>query len=251
MSEATWIHAERRREFRRLLAFSAVAHAALFALLTLTPGSSGFTVPRGVIAVDLVAAPARPAPAARAAPPKPAPPKPPVPEKVVLPKEPKPIEPKPKPEAKLQAKVEPKPKPEPERPAEQEYTDVLAQLRAESGETAPEPAEASAAPAPLGSPSGTGRPVPPEVAAWMRRAKIHVRRMWVVPPGFRTQALETHVLVDLDASGRVVGEPRIVRRSGNPWYDEGVVRAIEKASPLPPPPAADEWAFVFVPADSF
>ena len=30
--------------------------------------------------------------------------------------------------------------------------------------------------------------------------------------------------------------PEVVRRSGNPWFDEGVVRAIEKASPLPPPP---------------
>jgi TonB family protein len=85
----------------------------------------------------------------------------------------------------------------------------------------------------------------------MRQAKIHVRRVWVVPPGFRTQNLQTHVLVDLDAAGNVRGEPRISRRSGNPWYDEGVVRAIQKASPLPPPPAADEWTFVFVPEDSF
>jgi hypothetical protein len=30
-----------------------------------------------------------------------------------------------------------------------------------------------------------------------------------------------------------------------------VVRAVEKASPLPPPPEAGEWDFVFVPEDSF
>jgi len=29
------------------------------------------------------------------------------------------------------------------------------------------------------------------------------------------------------------------------------VRAIRMASPLPPPPSADEWAFVFVPSDSY
>jgi TonB family protein len=72
-----------------------------------------------------------------------------------------------------------------------------------------------------------------------------------VPPGFRTQALETHVVVRLDSSGTVMGTPRIARRSGNPWYDEGVVRGIQKASPLPPPPEAGDWDFVFVPEDSY
>ena len=41
----------------------------------------------------------------------------------------------------------------------------------------------------------------------------------------------------------------MLRRSGNPWYDESVVRAIQKASPLPPPPEAGEWPFVFKPED--
>jgi TonB family protein len=58
-------------------------------------------------------------------------------------------------------------------------------------------------------------------------------------------------MVDLDAGGNVIGVPEVVQRSGNPWFDEGVVRAIQKASPLPPPPAADEWPFVFVPGDSY
>jgi TonB family protein len=146
------------------------------------------------------------------------------------------------------------PPPEPE-PVEQDYSDVLAQLRADAGESAAEPAPpaptpTAAAPA-AGIGSGVGRPVSAEVAAWVKKAKIHVRRAWVLPPGFRTQALEAYVLVDLDAGGNVIGMPEVVRRSGNPWYDEGVVRAIQKASPLPPPPAADEWAFVFVPGDSY
>ena len=128
---------------------------------------------------------------------------------------------------------------------------VMAQLRAESGEVAPQPAQTAALPQPAGFPGGTGPQISPEVAAWMRLAKIHIRGVWVVPPGFRTQTLEAHVAVRLDAAGAVTGEPRITRRSGNPWYDEGVVRAIRKASPLPAPPEADEWVFIFVPQDSY
>ena len=85
----------------------------------------------------------------------------------------------------------------------------------------------------------------PELMAWLRSTRVHVRQNWVVPPGFRMQSLETVVRVDLDASGEVRGEPRIEQRSGNPWYDEGVVRSIQKASPLPAPPESGEWTFVF------
>jgi colicin import membrane protein len=106
-------------------------------------------------------------------------------------------------------------------------------------------------PAATGSAGGVGVRVSPEVAAWLKKAKIHVRRAWVLPAPFRTQHLEAHVLVDLDAGGNVVGVPRVVKRSGNPWFDEGVVRAIQKSSPLPAPPEPDEWAFVFVPGDSY
>ena len=49
----------------------------------------------------------------------------------------------------------------------------------------------------------------------------------------------------------MLGKPRIVQRSGNYHYDDGVVRAIRKASPLPAPPEAGEWTFVFVPEDSY
>jgi colicin import membrane protein len=83
---------------------------------------------------------------------------------------------------------------------------------------------------------------------WMRRAKVHVTRAWVLAPGFRTQPLSTEIRVRLNAGGQVLGT-RVVRRSGNPWFDESVERAIKKASPLPPPPEADEWLFVFRPED--
>jgi colicin import membrane protein len=70
----------------------------------------------------------------------------------------------------------------------------------------------------------------------------------VLAPGFRTQSLSTEIRVRLNAGGQVLGT-RVMRRSGNPWFDESVERAIKKASPLPPPPEADEWLFVFRPED--
>jgi TonB family protein len=221
-----------------MLVLSVASHIVLLALLLFNPSYPVISMP-GVVSVELVAAPAPAAPPRVVA--RPAP----VPKTVVLPE--KPATPEPKPKPKEVVKKVPPPKPE---PVEQDYSDVLAELRADAGESAPEPAPPTPAAA-AGTGSGVGRPVSPEVAAWVKKAKIHVRRAWVLPPAFRTQALETHVLVNLDAGGNVMGMPDIVRRSGNPWYDEGVVRAIKKASPLPPPPAADEWAFVFVPGDSY
>jgi TonB family protein len=73
----------------------------------------------------------------------------------------------------------------------------------------------------------------------------------VLAPGFRTQPLETLVTVRLDAEGNVLGQPKVQRSSGNPWYDDSTVRAIQKAAPLPPPPAAGEWLIQFRPEDYF
>ncbi len=241
----------RRHELRRLFAFSAVVHLVVLVLFGFSPESK-ISVPRGVIAVELVSLPsaARPttsAPVVKPAPPKPVPPKP---KKVVLPAEP--TTPKLKPKVAKPVVVEKPPPAQPTPAPSEEYEDVLAQLRAETGEAAPPTEIAKAVPTVIGSPgSPTGVAISPEVAAWIKRAKIHVRKNWVVPPGFRTQFLEACVEVDLDASGAVRGNPRITRRSGNPWYDEGVVRAIQKSSPLPAPPEAGKWNFVFLPEDSY
>jgi TonB family protein len=247
------LDAARQRDFRRAVGASVGLHLALLLLLLWAPSFS-VAPPAGVIAVNLVSLPSQAAPAA----PKPAAAKPPAPPKrpapVVLPKEP--VEPAVKPVAKPEkpkpelAKPEPKPPPKPEPAPERDYADVMEQLRAETGETTPPaPSEVAEAPAPAGTPGAggaPGAPVSPEVAAWIRAARAHIRQTWVVPPGFRNQALQTVVEVDLDASGGLLGAPRIVRASGNPWYDEGVVRSIRKASPLPPPPNAGRWTFVMV-----
>jgi TonB family protein len=245
----------RRREFRRMLVVSLVAHVAMVSVLLIERSSSVVALP-GVVSVELVSlpgAPPAPVPASKPAPaepepvppPEPPPPPKPIAKKVVLPDKPRTPKPKPKPTKKVVKKAPPA-------PVEENYSDVMAQLRADAGESAPEPiTRRPAAPAATGSGGGIGIRVTPEVAAWLKKAKIHVRRAWVLPPAFRTQQLEAHVLVELDAGGNVVGNPKVVKRSGNPWFDDGVVRAIQSSSPLPPPPTADEWAFVFVPGDSF
>jgi len=248
----------RRREFRRFVVVSALLHVALVAIFAFSPSFAVTSAPMGAISVNLVGAPAparrAPAPPAKpkAAPvPTPAPaqqrPKPPVPEKRVLPKQT--TTPKPTPRARRE-EIAPEDVVRPETP-QQEYSDVLDNLRSELGEEeTPAQPEQVAAVAPAGG-GGTGRPVSPEVADWMRRARIHVRRSWVVPPGFRQQSLATVIDVELDGGGNLLGEPEIVKRSGNPWYDDGVLRSIRKASPLPAPPEAGVWNFVFVSDESY
>jgi len=238
-----------QRELRRLFVVSLLAHASLAFFLVFSPSRES-VLPQGTIAVELVSlpAPAKPAPAARAARPAPPPP-PPAPKQVVLPKETAP--PKPEPKADVKPVAKPKPAPQAQPQTERDYADVLSELRAEAGDEpeAPAPVPAAVQTASLGSPSG--RPVSPEFLAWEKRARVHIRQNWVVPPAFRNEPLRTTIVVDLDAAGAVLGEPRIEKRSGNPWYDEGVVRSLQKASPLPAPPEPGEWSFVFVADESF
>jgi len=150
---------------------------------------------------------------------------------VVLPKE----------ATQLPEKVQPKPKP---KPPPKDYDALMKELREQSGDARPQPVETPrpAQAVVAGAAGGTVR-VSPEVAAWIRDVKIHVHKAWIKTPGF--DGLETTLLVTLDAAGNVVGEPKIKHRSGNPYYDDSVVRAIQKASPLPKPPAPGEWTFVF------
>ncbi|MCC6641249.1 MAG: TonB C-terminal domain-containing protein [Deltaproteobacteria bacterium] len=284
---ATWdVDEAERRIFRRVLLASLLAHVALLLVLALSPSFSHTPELPAAITVDLLAAPGAP-PAAKAAPaakaPKPAPappaakpepvppppraePAPPaVPPPVAKPTPPPPPKAEtvlPKEAAKAPEQVKPAPapaKPAPPQPAakpappqrQASIDDVLSQLRAEAGETEPieqaalEPADVSG----TGGGGGSVR-VSPEVMAWLKSARIHVRKSWVLAPGFRLEPLATQVRVNLDAAGNVVGEPAIVRKSGNPWYDESVLRAIQKASPLPAPPRAGEWDFLFQPEES-
>jgi len=241
---------ERQRQFRRFVGISAAIHVALAVLFWIGPmrhTGPALPVVERVELVEVTAA----APAARPAPARVKPPPPPPPAKKVLPKEPAPL-PKPKPvEAKLEPKPEPKPEPkvepkpeEPEPAPEQDYEETLELLRREAGETAPMPPVEQAAAPPGGQPGGPGILVDPETARWMREVKIHVTRAWILAAGFRTEAFITVIEVELSPTGEVLGT-RKTKGSGNPWYDESVERAIQKASPVPAPPEAGEWQFTF------
>ena len=225
----------RRLEFRRFLIASGVIHVLMFGMLVWSPSLSSMSPPAAVI-VDLTlalpSAATKPGPAAR---PKPKP-KPPRKAPVVLPTQPS----VPKPQAK------PKPAPPQEEPEEVEYEDLMAKLRADAGEPDPaaEPDEDPVETASIGGGGGPGVPVSPELAAWMRASRIHVRRSWVVPPDFEFQTLVVEIAIELDGSGNVLGTT-VKRRSGSPYYDDNVISSIKKASPLPAPPEAGTWRFVF------
>lgn len=237
-----------------MVVFSAVAHVGLLGLVLTVPGDRRVARPRS-LSVELVSLPpgapkARPKPAAPA-PPEPAvapapPPPPPKPKAVVLPEKPRGPKPAEKAKRRREVFIEPKPKKE-----EKSLDELLSEMREDAGEPAETPAapvDTAVADAP--GPSGAGEPVSAEVLDWVARAKRAVRRAWVVPPGFRNEPLETHVVITLDAQGNVIGTPSVTKRSGNPWFDQGVVRGIAKASPLPPPPEPGDWDFIFVPEDS-
>ncbi len=266
MSVATagaWIEVDRKR-FRRFILASALGHALIVLSLAISPAwtSPAPGIP-GVVLVDIVTvAPGvvpgpPPAPAAKAPPrtekPKPVPP----PEPAAAPKPPPPITNKtvlPK-EAQAQPKPQPKvaDKPAAKTPPKQvSYEDLMKDLREAAGERRPSEiaqvrtGEATTRSATAGAPGAGGGgtvKVSPEVMAWIRDTRIHVRQNWVKTPGF--ERLSTTLTVTLDEAGAVVGEPRVRQRSGNVFYDESVVRAIQKASPLPRPPRAGDWEFVF------
>ena len=257
----------RRVALRRAIALSALGHAGVAAALILAPAPRRAAPSIQVTTVDLVTLaattvplpPKAPRRAERTPPRAPSPPDPPPrPDRVILPTEPRrereaePPKPQPPP-------VDPPSPPPPQRdraatppPADDPaYEDVLAELRRELGRPEPRPPthEEEDPRDPALPRGGTGQPISAETTVWLRRARMRVNQTWVLPVGFRSTSLEVEVAVELDASGRVQGTPRVVRRSGNPWYDRGVVRAIEKADPLPPPPEAGEWPFIFRPED--
>jgi TonB family protein len=247
----------RRREFRRLVTISLVCHGVAFLIFIWDPLPRRLPAMPTVVEVQFVSPPdgaaKAPAPVAVSKP-KPKP-RPPVAKKVVIPAKPKPVpkpESKPKPEPKKAGPKKPEPKPEwkPEPKPEAGYDDVLAQLRAKHGETAVKP-KAQAAPVEVAATGTVGARLSREEAAWRSRLRIHLRQSWVLAPGFRLQSLSTQVRVRLDAQGRVVGEPRVERGSGNPWYDDSTIRAVQKASPLPAPPSADTYIIEFRPEDYF
>ncbi|GMT48097.1 MAG: hypothetical protein IEMM0007_1663 [bacterium] len=84
------------------------------------------------------------------------------------------------------------------------------------------------------------------LAGYYSLVKERVWSEWVFPE-FRTgQGLETVVDIKVYKNGRVKIQG-IKKSSGNTLFDRSVLRAISKASPLPPPPYTLEIAVRFTP----
>jgi TonB family protein len=77
----------------------------------------------------------------------------------------------------------------------------------------------------------------PELRDSVRRLEEKVRRSWALPGTLVRDAakLVVELRIVIEKDGRV-SEERIEQGSGNPYFDDSVLRAIRKASPLPVPP---------------
>jgi colicin import membrane protein len=93
-------------------------------------------------------------------------------------------------------------------------------------------------PATAGMPGATGTArVPPEILAYARALDEKVRANWTVPELAQREAgkLMVQVRITIEKDGRV-SNVRMEKISPNPYFDDSVRRAIQKASPLPIPP---------------
>jgi colicin import membrane protein len=141
------------------------------------------------------------------------------------------VKPKPKPQPKPQPKAEAKPKPQP-KPAPPRDAAAQRQLRQElAREEAAIRAERQDAElrALLEREASTRA-----LAAWTDKIRAKIRGNIILPPSMsgNPEAIFDVVLLP---TGDVLGTPHLRRSSGDPRYDDAVLRAILKSSPLPRP----------------
>ncbi len=92
------------------------------------------------------------------------------------------------------------------------------------------------APAGMAGAAGNAR-VPPEHLAYFRQLDERIRSNWTVPALAlgEKEKLMVQLRIIIEKDGRV-SQVRMEKTSGNPYFDDSVRRAINKASPLPVPP---------------
>jgi colicin import membrane protein len=64
----------------------------------------------------------------------------------------------------------------------------------------------------------------------------HITDNWSLPEYLKKRQYRTDVLVRFDEAGNILGK-EVIRSSGNPVFDDFVLAAIQKSSPVPAPPA--------------
>ncbi len=91
-------------------------------------------------------------------------------------------------------------------------------------------------PAGIAGAAGTAR-VPPEYLAYFRQLDEKIRSNWTVPSlalkDKENLMVQLRIVIEIDGQ---VSRVRMEKTSGNPYFDDSVLRAINKASPLPVPP---------------
>jgi TonB family protein len=266
---------DQRRRLRNGLLVSVAIHGLFVAMLVISPSRSHPPLP-DVLSVDLIAAapaPAAPAPKAPPAPKPPAPeaakpepkpaPKPPPPAPPAPPEPPPPVA-----KAPVQAlpenaptqikKVEPKPEERKQvvdprqRPKEKQlsYEDAMASLDDELGpvedrdllKPVPKPEATDSS----GSPNQkSGLVVSQEMLDWANATTRRIQNNWKGTASYSGRGLATSLDIELSARGDVIGTPRVLRSSGDPYFDDNAVRAVMMVTPLPAPPTAGPTVFVF------
>ncbi len=204
-------------------------------------------------------APAPPAPSAPA-PPAPSAPAPPIAEAPVqvLPeetpgriREAKPDPPKVVAEAKVEPTPKPKPPAPPPRPKKEEaFADgdaAMAALMAELGgdevselleSSAAQRAEDAANEAESAGAPQKGIKVSPEQLAWDRGAQQQISRRFPDLARYRGRRLVAQVEINVTSSGDILGNPKLIRTSGDLDFDRRAVSAILLAAPFGAPPEA-------------
>jgi len=236
---------------RGSILLSAVFHVVLFlALLRISSTGRARTVYKPQYQVRLVRPQEVPSlakpPSKEVAKPKAPPqaPKPkPKPKQVVVPektppkekKAEKPPPEKKQPEKKAEKKPEPKPAPaeKPREPAPEEILEeALARIKKRAGSR-----QEVAANVPGGSSSWEEKQKEIEYSAYYDQVERAVRENWIPPQdmNFEVESAMTVVSLTLLPDGRVL-KSYIEETSGNPQFDQSVMRAILKSTPFPPPP---------------
>ena len=171
----------------------------------------------------------------------------PKPKKVVVPKKKKVAPPKekkaekPPPESKkTEKKPEPKPEPKPapvEEPPEPAPEEILEEALARIKKRAGSKEKAAAGVQGNASSAWEEKQKEIEYSAYYDQVERAVRENWIPPQdmNFEVETAMTVVSLTLLPDGRVL-KSYIEETSGDPQFDESVMRAILKSTPFPPPP---------------
>jgi TonB family protein len=86
------------------------------------------------------------------------------------------------------------------------------------------------------SSSGEGAGADAKITAYYGEIWFRIKEKWVLPQGIIPKGeLESVIVVNILRSGAVT-DFHFEKRSGNRYFDESAMRAVQKASPLPPLP---------------